>query len=132
MSSFEVSSINFEALVDTSETLILRFVLSDAEILQDRVLASLVPSAVLAYCNVKQEPALALTFGVQDESALVVFRQRIILYVEKGFHETEKVREMDNARHIGFIEFNMALDFKNWFTHGTYGVAVARSGLGMA
>jgi hypothetical protein len=108
MSSFEVSSINFEALVDTSETLILRLVLSDTEILQDRVLSSLVPSAVLAYCNVKQEPALALTFGVQDESALVIFRQRIILYAEKGFHDTEKVSylmqqismlDMDKIRH---------------------------------
>ena len=91
MSSFEVSSTNFKALIESSETLILRFVLSDTEILQDRILASLVPSAVLAYCNVKQESALALTFGVEDESALVIFRQRIILYVEKGFHDTEKV-----------------------------------------
>ncbi len=91
MSFFEVSSTNFKALVDSSETLILRFVLSDAEILQDRVLASLVPSAVLAYCNVKQESAIAMAFGVEDESALVIFRQRIILYVEKGFHDTEKV-----------------------------------------
>lgn len=91
MSSFEVSSTNFEALVDTSETLILRFVLRDTEILQGRVLASLVPSAVLAHCNVKQEPALALTFGMEDESALVIFRQGIILYVDNGFHDTEKV-----------------------------------------
>ncbi len=108
MSFFEVSSTNFKALVDSSETLILRFVLSDAEILQDRVLASLVPSAVLAYCNVKQESAIAMAFGVEDESALVIFRQRIILYVERGFHDTGKVSylmqqismlDMDKIRH---------------------------------
>jgi hypothetical protein len=40
--------------------------------------------------NRQHEPALAQTFGVQDESALVIFRQRIILYAEKGFHDTEK------------------------------------------
>jgi hypothetical protein len=108
MSSSEVNSTNFEALVDTSETLILRFVLSDTEITQDQILASLIPSAVLAYCNVKQEPALARTFGLEDESALVIFRQRIILYLEKGFHDTEKVSylmqqismlDMDKIRH---------------------------------
>ena len=91
MKSLNVSPTNFEAVVDTSETLILRFVLSETEISQDQVLASLVPSAVLAHSNVKQDPALARTFGLEDESALVIFRQRIILYVEKGFHDTEKV-----------------------------------------
>ena len=108
MSSSEVNSTNFEALVDTSETLILRFVLSDTEISQDQILASLIPSAVLAHCNVKLEPALAQTFGLEDESALVIFRQRIILYLEKGFHDTEKVSylmqqismlDMDKIRH---------------------------------
>jgi len=108
MSSSEVNSTNFEAIVDTSETLILRFVLSDTEITQDQILASLIPSAVLAYCNVKQEPALARTFGLEDESALVIFRQRIILYLEKGFHDKEKVSylmqqismlDMDKIRH---------------------------------
>ena len=108
MSSSEVSSTNFEALVDTSETLILRFVLSDTEISQDQILASLIPSAVLAHCNVKHDPALARTFGMEDESALVIFRQRIILYVDKGFHDTEKVSylmqqismlDMDKIRH---------------------------------
>ena len=91
MKSLNVSPTNFEAVVDTSETLILRFVLSEAEISQDQVLASLMPSAVLAHSNVKQDPALARTFGLEDESALLIFRQRIILYVEKGFHDTEKV-----------------------------------------
>jgi hypothetical protein len=91
MKSLNVSPTNFEAVVDTSETLILRFVLSEAEISQDQVLASLMPSAVLAHSNVKQDPALARTFGLEDESALVIFRQRIILYVDKGFHDTEKV-----------------------------------------
>ncbi len=108
MSSSEVSSTNFQAIVDTSETLILRFVLDDTEISQDQILTSLIPSAVLAHCNVKQEPALAQTFGLEDESALVIFRQRIILYVEKGFHDTEKVSylmqqismlDMDKIRH---------------------------------
>ena len=46
---------------------------------------------MLAHCNVKQDPALAKKFGLEDESALLIFRQRIILYVEKGFHDTEKV-----------------------------------------
>jgi len=91
MKSLNVSPTNFEAVVDTSETLILRFVLSETEISQDQVLASLMPSAVLAHSNVKQDPALARTFGLEDESALVIFRQRIILYVDKGFHDTEKV-----------------------------------------
>jgi len=91
MKSLNVSPTNFEAIVDTSETLILRFVLSEAEISQDQILTSLIPSAVLAHCNVKQEPALAQTFGLEDQSALLIFRQRIILYVEKGFHDTEKV-----------------------------------------
>jgi hypothetical protein len=91
MKSLTVSSTNFEELVDTSETLILRFILNDTEISQDQVLASLVPSAVLAHCDVKHASALAKTFGLEDESALVIFRQRIILYVEKGFHDTEKV-----------------------------------------
>jgi len=91
MKSLNVSPTNFEAVVDTSETLILRFVLSDTEISQDQILTSLIPSAVLAHCNVKQDTALARTFGLEDQSALLIFRQRIILYVEKGFHDTEKV-----------------------------------------
>ena len=91
MKSLTVSSTNFEELVDSSETLILRFILNDTEISQDQVLASLIPSAVLAHCDVKHAFALAKTFGLEDESALVIFRQRIILYVEKGFHDTEKV-----------------------------------------
>jgi hypothetical protein len=108
MKSFIVKSTNFKAIVDTSETLILRFLLNDTEISQDQILTSLMPSAVLAHCNVKQEPALAQTFGLEGESALVIFRQRIILYVEKGFHDTDKVSylmqqismlDMDKIRH---------------------------------
>ena len=91
MKSIEVSSINFELLVDTSETLILRFILSNTEMSQDQILTSLIPSAVLAHCRVKQEQALAQIFGLEDESALVIFRQRIILHVEKGFHDIERV-----------------------------------------
>jgi len=91
MKSIEVSSINFELLVDTSEILILRFILSDTEMSQDQILTSLIPSAVLAHCSVKQEPALAQIFGLEDESALVIFRQRIILHVEKGFHDIVRV-----------------------------------------
>jgi hypothetical protein len=91
MKSLAVSSTNFEELVDTSETLILRFILNDTEISQDQVLACLVPSAVLAHCDVNQAPSLAKAFGLDGESALVIFRQRIILFVEKGFHDAERV-----------------------------------------
>jgi hypothetical protein len=33
---------------------------------------------------------------------------------------------MDDARHIGFVELDMALDFKGGLAHGASGVARAR------
>ena len=80
-----------EVLTKKQEDKTACLVFSDTEISQDQILTSLIPSAVLAHCNVKQDTALARTFGLEDQSALLIFRQRIILYVDKGFHDTEKV-----------------------------------------
>ena len=95
---------NFEALVDESETLIMRFVLSDSEISQDQVLTSLAPAAVLAHCNVTEEQALAQTFGLREESALAIFRQRIILYFETGFHSLDRVSYL--MQQISMLDMN--------------------------
>jgi hypothetical protein len=35
-----------------------------------------------------------------------------------GFHIAEKVGEMDDARHVGFVELDVALDFKCGLAHG--------------
>ena len=95
---------NFEALVDESETLIMRFVLSDSEISQDQLLTSLAPAAVLAHCNVTEEQALAQTFGLREESALAIFRQRIILYLETGFHSLDQVSYL--MQQISMLDMN--------------------------
>lgn len=91
MRSQAVSYSEFETLVETSETLVVRFVINADEIEQDQILTSVIPSVVTAYCDVRKEPALAKSFGVVDESALLIFRQRIILYFEKGFHDLDKI-----------------------------------------
>jgi len=90
MRLYAISATQFETLVETSETLVVRFVTSVAETEQDQLLASVIPSAVIAHCNVQQEPELAQRFGLVDESALLIFRQRIILYFEKGAHDVDK------------------------------------------
>ena len=91
LKSFPVGERNFEALVDTSETLLMRFVLNEHELEQDQVLSTLAPSAVLAHCQVNQESALAQTFGMNEQGGLAIFRQRIILYLEKGCHSIDQV-----------------------------------------
>jgi len=91
MSPSTTSAADFDALVETSETLIVRFVTSETETGQDQLLASVIPSAVIAHCDVHQEPELAQRFGLVNESALLIFRQRIILHFEKGAHDVDRV-----------------------------------------
>jgi len=91
MSPSTTTAADFDALVETSETLIVRFVTSATETGQDQLLASVIPSAVIAHCDVHQEPELSQRFGLVTESALLIFRQRIILYFEKGAHDVDRV-----------------------------------------
>ena len=89
MNSLKISAASFEPTVNSSETLILRFVLNDDDAIPDQALRSMFPNAVFAHVRVDQEPTLATMFSVNAEPAIAIFRQRIVLFVEKGEQDSE-------------------------------------------
>ena len=91
MNSLKISAASFESTVNSSETMILRFVLNDDDANPDQGLRSMFPNAVFAHINVAQEPTLAEMFSVNAEPAIAIFRQKIILFFEKGEQDSEKL-----------------------------------------
>lgn len=102
MRSLKISQASFESSVHASETLVLRFVLSDADVDPDQKLQDKFPAVVFAHANINQEPALASMFSLNGETALAIFRQKIILFLEKG--------DLDGERLGGVLAQISALD----------------------
>lgn len=91
MNSLKISEANFESTVDATETLVVRFVPDDTQAIVDKRLSAMFPNTVFAHVNVDQDPSLARMFSLDGEPAVAVFRQRIILFFEKGQPETERL-----------------------------------------
>lgn len=91
MDSLKINEGNFESTVDNSETLLLRFVSDDADAIVDQGLSDRFPNTVFAHVNVDQEPSLAHMFSLGSEPAVAIFRQKIVLFFEKGEHDGEKL-----------------------------------------
>ncbi len=91
MNSLKINEAGFESTVDANETLLLRFVMDDAHAVVDQGLAGMFPNTVFAHVNVAQEPSLARMFSLNSEPAVAIFRQKIILFFEKGEQDGEKL-----------------------------------------
>jgi len=91
MRSLKISQASFEPSVHASETLVLRFVLSDADVDPDQNLQDKFPDVVFGHVQINQEPDLASMFSLNNETALAIFRQKIILFLEKGDLDSERL-----------------------------------------
>lgn len=92
MHSLKICLANFESSVNASETLVLRFVLNDADIALDQNLQNDFSDVNFAYANINDDPDLASMFSLKDETALAIFRQKIILFLEKDDVDSERLR----------------------------------------
>lgn len=54
MNSLKISEDNFESTVNSNETLVIRFVLQDADAAVDKRLSGMFPNTVFAHVNIDQ------------------------------------------------------------------------------
>lgn len=91
MNSLKISEANFESTVDSNEMLLVRFVLQDSDATLDKRLAGMFPNTIFAHVNIGEEAALARMFSLDGEPAVAIFRQKIILFFEKGVQDSERL-----------------------------------------
>jgi len=49
---------------------------------------------VLGRVDVQAQPELAAMFGLSEGPALLIFREKVVLYLDKGEHSAERVEEL--------------------------------------
>lgn len=83
---------NFHSFVETSDILVVEF--SPSPVLGSHPLAQHFADATFARVDPAREPEIAGMFGIAASPALLIFRQGIVLYLETGEHQPERVREL--------------------------------------
>lgn len=84
----------FDSTVARSATLVIEF--SDS--LEDFAARSAevvdAPQVEWGHVDLRSEPSLAASFGVKTDAALLIFRDRIVLYLEEGKHDPARIGEL--------------------------------------
>jgi thioredoxin 1 len=82
----------FDAAVASHPLLVVQFVRGAAWPLDD--LAQRFPEVAFAHVDPERDPVLAALFGLKPEPALLIFRDRIVLYLEHGVHAQERIEAL--------------------------------------
>jgi thioredoxin 1 len=82
----------FDAAVASHPLLVVQFVPGSAWPMAD--LAQRFPDVAFAHVDPERDPMVAALFGLGPEPALLIFRERIVLYLEKGVHAPERVEAL--------------------------------------
>lgn len=91
MNLLTLTEANFDTVVAQSPCLVVEFS-ADAADFRDRALRAGAPDAVAwGHVDVRTQARVAATFGIQADVALLVFRDGIVLYLESGRHDADRI-----------------------------------------
>ena len=94
---------DFDALVQQASVLVIELS-ADPEGFAGRAAAVAVEGVQWGHVDVRSEPRLAATFGIDAGPALLIFRERVVLYLDQGEH--------DSARMTNLLQRVAALDMQ--------------------
>lgn len=94
MSILQLTADNFDDVVARTDCLLIEFSNKPADFAQ-RVAQVIVAADVeWGHVDVAGQARLAATFGIASDTALLIFREQVVLYLEEGRHEPEKMSEL--------------------------------------
>ena len=94
MSVLQLAGDSFHRTVAECNCLVVEFVASSAEagVLEQSVQRR--EGVVFGRVDAQAHPQLAAMFGVSDGPALLIFREKVVLYLEEGEHSVARVDEL--------------------------------------
>ena len=94
MSVLQLSGDNFHRTVSESACLVVEFESASggAGVLED--LRHRHAGTVFGCVDVQTQPELAALFGLREGPALLIFREKVVLYLEEGEHSSTRVDEL--------------------------------------
>ncbi len=93
MSVLPLTQDNFDALVEQAPVLAIEFS-ADPAGFSGRAAAVAVEGVQWGHVDVRSEPRLAATFGIDAGPALLIFRERIVLYLDQGEHDAARMTDL--------------------------------------
>ena len=94
MSVLQLASDSFHRTVAECSCLVVEFVASSAEAGVLEQSGQRREGVVFGRVDVQAHPQLAAMFGVSDGPALLIFREKVVLYLEEGEHSAARVDEL--------------------------------------
>jgi hypothetical protein len=90
MSDSQMTAKQFHTAVEAASMLVVEFSVSPDALQEDHPLAREFPAATFARIDPSREREIAAMFGLGEEPALLIFRDRVVLYLEAGEHSIER------------------------------------------
>ena len=94
MSVLRLTEDSFHQTVSESECLVVEFGIASAGASVLEQLRQRHAGTVFAHVDPQAQPELAALFGLGEEPALLIFREKVVLYLEEGEHSAMRVDEL--------------------------------------
>lgn len=94
MNVLSFSSDDFDSNVIRSECLVVEFSASIEDFANRASRVTGASEVEWGHVDLRTEASLAATFGVETDVALLIFRQRVVLYLEGGRHDPARMSEL--------------------------------------
>jgi thioredoxin 1 len=91
MSVLQLTDESFQSTVAGSECLVIEFASSTPAPGALEELSRRLPAVVFSRVDPQTQPKAAAMFGLGAEPALLIFREQIVLYLERGEHPIERI-----------------------------------------
>lgn len=102
---------SFDAAVARNACLVVEFAAAGADPAPLEALAAAHADVAFARVDAHAEPALREMFGVAGTDALVILRERIVLYCEAGAHPAERVAGLlERVQNLDMAAVRAAID----------------------
>ena len=91
MNVLSLSDESFRPAVESTAILLVEFAIGAVADGAQHPLADRFPLVTFARVDAKGAPAVAAMFGMGEEPALLIFREQIVFYFERGEHSAERI-----------------------------------------
>jgi hypothetical protein len=110
MDTLQLSAVDFDQAVRSSSTLVVEFVVGEGH-RPPHPLAHRFPAVTFAHVDPVREPGVAAMFGLSREPALVVFKEQVVVYLERGAHPVEQVAALlDRISGLDMVKIREEID----------------------
>lgn len=93
MDILQLTAHNFDDAVSNADCLVVEFSSDAADFLQRAALVTQ-EGVTWGHVDPKAHPRLAASFGLASDTALLVFRDQVVLYLEEGRHEPAIISDL--------------------------------------